>query len=219
MVEAVGGWQSGLVPNASRRNPATGVSNGFSGGLELPAASADRVKADPTVAPPASAPSQDNSGADDFRHLFANSLPPAVPFSAANPPLPYGYPTPAGAAASSNTGPAPFVPTFQNALVTDGVNSWNLNHDYFATKDTAQWIANKYGTGQVISTPFEGSGGPFNANQTEFQIVLHDGRTVNAGILAGYYERNPESQFPGLADTLIRGQLGLAAPASSQSNG
>jgi len=32
---------------------------------------------------------------------------------------------------------------------------------------------------------------------------------VNAGILAGYYERNPESQFPGLADKLIRSQLGL----------
>jgi hypothetical protein len=100
-------------------------------------------------------------------------------------------------------------------VVTDGVNSWSLNHDYFATQATAQWIANKYGTGQVISTPFEGAGGPFNANQAEFQIVLKDGRTVNAGILAGYYERNPESLFPGLADALIRNQLGLG----SQSKG
>jgi hypothetical protein len=103
-----------------------------------------------------------------------------------------------------------FVPAFRTATVTDGVSQWALNPDYFATKDTAQWIANKYGTGQVIETPFEGSGGPFAASANEYQIKLADGRMVNAGILAGYYERNPESQFPGLADKLIRGQLGLA---------
>ena len=103
-----------------------------------------------------------------------------------------------------------FVPTFRTATVTDGVNHWGLNHDYFAAKDTAQWIANKYGTGEVIETPFEGSGGPFAASANEYQIKLADGRLVNAGILAGYYERNPDSQFPGLADKLIRNQLGLA---------
>jgi hypothetical protein len=104
----------------------------------------------------------------------------------------------------------PFVPSFRTATVSDGVSVWGLNHNYFATKDTAQWIANKYGTGQVIETPFGGSGGPFAASANEYQIKMADGRTVNAGILAGYYERNPESQFPGLADKLIRGQLGLA---------
>ena len=116
-----------------------------------------------------------------------------------------------GLPASIVTAPADatFVPTFRAAIVTDGVSQWALNHDYFATKDTAQWIANKYGTGQVIETPFGGSGGPFAASANEYHIKLADGRTVNAGILAGYYERNPESQFPGLADKLIRGQLGL----------
>ncbi len=148
------------------------------------------------------------------------------------PPLPYGYPgTPApastgastGSAGASATGTTPagsdptdatFVPVFREAVVTDGVTAWNLNHDYFASQQTAQWIANRYGTGKVISTPFEGTGGPFNADQSEFQIVLADGRTVNAGILAGYYERNPPAQFPGLADQLIRSQLGLN-PAGS----
>jgi hypothetical protein len=62
----------------------------------------------------------------------------------------------------------------------------------------------------VIETPFGGSGGPYAASANEYQIKMADGRTVNAGILAGYYARNPESQFPGLADKLIRGQLGLA---------
>lgn len=161
-----------------------------------------------SAASPGPEASQDISGDDNFRQLFASSLPPAIPFSATNPPLPYGYPGPEGAASAASSDP-PFVPTFQNAVVTDGVNSWNLNHDYFATPETAQWIANKYGTGKVISTPFEGTGGPYNADATEYQIQLADGRTVNAGILAGYYERNPESEFPGLADSLIRGQLGL----------
>ena len=106
-----------------------------------------------------------------------------------------------GLPASLVTAPAyeAFVPTFRTATVTDGVNVWGLNHNYFATKDTAQWIANKYGTGQVIETPFEGSGGPFAASANEYHIKISGWRMVNAGILAGYYERNP-SQFPGLAD-------------------
>jgi hypothetical protein len=139
--------------------------------------------------------SQVPSAAADFRQLFGGGSPgPSV------------VSTPALATPVN----PPFVPSFRTATVTDGVNVWGLNSNYFATKDTAQWIANKYGTGQVIETPFEGSGGPYAASANEYQIKMADGRTVNAGILAGYYERNPESQFPGLADKLIRGQLGLA---------
>jgi hypothetical protein len=136
--------------------------------------------------------SQVPSTTPDIRQLF-NGLPASVVSSAA-----------------TTTANPPFVPTFRTATITDGVNVWGLNPNYFASRDTAQWIANKYGTGQVIETPFEGSGGPFAASANEYQIKMADGRTVNAGILAGYYQRNPESQFPGLADKLIRGQLGLA---------
>jgi hypothetical protein len=147
---------------------------------------ADQAPASLTPAPQRQA----NSAASDFRQLFSG-LPAPNPPADATPPAP------------------PFVPAFQTATGTDGTNQWNLNHDYFATKETAQWIAIKYGTGQIVETPFEGSGGPFSASATEYQIKLSDGRMVNAGILAGYYERNPESQFPGLADKLIRSQLGL----------
>jgi hypothetical protein len=52
-----------------------------------------------------------------------------------------------------------FVPIFHNPVASDGVNSWNLNHDYFATLQTVQWITTKYGTGQLVSTPFEGRAG------------------------------------------------------------
>jgi len=149
-----------------------------------------------TVAPAGSAPaakSQQNGGSADFRQLFSTSA------------LPVPDPAPPA--------PAPFVPTFRTATGSSVGNdgnpvSWSLNSTYFATKDTAQWIANKYGTGQVIETPFGGSGGPFSASAVQYDIKLPDGRQVNAGILAGYYARNPEDKFPGLADKLIRSQLG-----------
>jgi hypothetical protein len=225
MVEAVNPQQSSAIPVAAARNnsPVSGTQV-FSISSAVAAPAAARTVADPSTVPATTTTSQDTSGADDFRQLFGNPLPAAVPFSATNPPLPYGYPDPSTAAAtpaspaSGSAAVAPataftddsFVPGFQGATVTDGTNVWPTNHDYFATQATAQWIANKYGTGQLVTTPFEGSGGPFSASASEYQIVLANGSMVNAGILASYYERNPESQFPGLADTLIRNQLGLA---------
>lgn len=134
-----------------------------------------------SVADPAvatAAQSQANAGTSNFRQLFSGS--PAIP---------------------------PFVPMFRTATGTDGAQVWGLNHTYFATQETAQWIANRYGTGQVVEVPFGGSGGPFSASANEYHIKLADGRLVNAGILAGYYERNPEALFPGLADKLIRAQI------------
>jgi hypothetical protein len=143
------------------------------------------------------AQSQVSSGAADFSQFFGSSIAAA----------------PTAVVSAADTIP-PFVPTFRNAIGSGVGNDgratyWELNHTYFATRETAQWIASKYGTGQVVETPFGGSGGPFSASANEYQVKLADGRLVNAGILAGYYERNPEDKFPGLADKLIRSQLGL----------
>lgn len=106
--------------------------------------------------------------------------------------------------------PPPFIPTFRKAQGTDGVISWGLNQNYFATQETAEYIAKKYGDGKVYERPFGGSGGIFVADAHEFTIKLRDGREINAGMLAGYYDRNPEDKFPGVADKLIRIALGLA---------
>jgi hypothetical protein len=224
MVEAVNPQQSSAAPVASARNNSpVSLKQAFSISSALAPSAAARTVADPSTAQTTTTTSQDSSGANDFRQLFGSPLPAAVPFSATNPPLPYGYPDPSTAAAtpaspasaSATVAPAAviadasFVPVFRSATVTDGTNVWPTNHDYFASQATAQWIANKYGTGQLVTTPFEGSGGPFSASASEYQVVLADGRSVNAGILASYYERNPESQFPGVADSLIRNQLGL----------
>ena len=82
-----------------------------------------------------------------------------------------------------------------------------MNKTYFADETTARWIANKYGTSEIRQTDMLGSGGPFAVDTKMFEVKLQDGRWVNAGLLAGYYERNSENLFPGLADKLIRSVL------------
>lgn len=104
---------------------------------------------------------------------------------------------------------ARFVPEFvQDARVYSvyGTSS-GLNPAYFATRATAEWMAKKYGTGEVVETPYEGNGGPYLANANEFQIRLKNGKLTNAGTLADYYRRMPEAQFPGVADAMIRSVL------------
>jgi hypothetical protein len=163
-------------------NPTAAAASAGSGGPGTPAARAFEVN------------SQSDAPAVGLRQLFGASLLRIAP-----------GPVPVATAADT-----PFIPAFRTATGSDGTVSWKLNSNYFATKETAQWIANKYGTGEVIETPFGGVGGIFSASALEYHIKLPDGRDVNAGILAGYYERNPPDKFPGLAEKLIKIQLGLA---------
>ncbi len=81
-----------------------------------------------------------------------------------------------------------------------------LNPIYFATPETAQWIANKYGTGEVVARPYDATGGPYTANGTEYYIRLQNGGLVNAGLLADYYQRMPAAE----ADRIISQGLGEA---------
>jgi hypothetical protein len=101
-----------------------------------------------------------------------------------------------------------FVPEFQQNLevVSAYGGSSPLNPIYFATPATAQWIANKYGTGEVVAKPYDATGGPYTANGTEYYIQLQNGSLVNAGLLADYYQRMPAAE----ADSVIRQGLGEA---------
>ena len=106
---------------------------------------------------------------------------------------------------------AAFHPSFiQAKLLASGGYEYPLNPDNFATRETAQWIADKYGDGRLIEVGFGGEGGPYAADTKMLYIQAPDGRLVNAGLLAAYYARNPESQFPGVADKLVR--IALANP-------
>ena|SRR6266571_6876219 len=99
-----------------------------------------------------------------------------------------------------------FVPHFrlgQRIFDTNTQKSYPLNDDYFATLETAQWIAKKYGDSNVYEVPFEGAGGPMVATANIYVTKLPNGRGVNCGILAAFYARNPEN----VADWLIRDVL------------
>jgi hypothetical protein len=146
-----------------------------------------------------------------------SSLPPAgtdattAPTTRRTPFDPQAAPVVTGAAATDAAAASEvaFVPEFvQDARVYSvyGTSS-GLNPAYFATRATAEWMAKKYGTGEVVETPYEGNGGPYLANATEYQIRLSNGKLTNAGTLADYYRRMPEDQFPGVADAMIRSVL------------
>ncbi len=103
-----------------------------------------------------------------------------------------------------------FVPHFREGQRIIDVNtgrSYPLNDLYFASMETAQYIAGKFGDSKVYEVPFEGEGGPMVCTAKCYVTRLTNGRGVNCGLLAGYYLRNPEAQFPGLAEKLIRADL------------
>src|ERR1041384_4133758 len=86
----------------------------------------------------------------------------------------------------------PFVPTFLQAKVTSAYGgSWNLNPEYFAADDTAQWMMARYRAIGWHKQNYEGAGGPFSASEQEAVLVFPGGIEINAGILASYWVREP----------------------------
>jgi hypothetical protein len=109
---------------------------------------------------------------------------------------------------SADTTSAAFEPEFQQNLevVSAYGGSSPLNPIYFATPETAQWIANKYGDGEVVAKPYNATSSIYTANGTEYYIRLQNGSLVNAGLLADYYQRMSASE----ADSIIRQGLSEA---------
>jgi len=75
-----------------------------------------------------------------------------------------------------------------------GVNgSYGYNPYYFATPATAAKVAQMLG-GKVVPmdaiTPF----GPFQQNQPNQMIQMPDGRLINAGLVAGFYDHGLTQQ-------------------------
>jgi hypothetical protein len=114
---------------------------------------------------------------------------------------------PAAPSAAPATTPGPFVPKFIDNVIVTSIfgGTWLLNPDYFATPETAQWMASKYGTGEVVEQTIYGFGNPYQpTTTTQANIKLANGTLVNAGLLACYYQTYPEAKFPGLADMFVR---------------
>lgn len=130
---------------------------------------------------------------------------------------------PSAAAQSSTTGAADtdtsdtsdtsFVPTFQSGVeVTNSYTgqSTELNPMYFATSETAQYLADKFGTGQIKEEAAYSPGNPYYSTASQYYIQTPNGQWLNAGLLAETYVRMPESQWPGLADQEIRSAIAQA---------
>ncbi len=112
-----------------------------------------------------------------FGHVNASLLTPAPPAAAPKPPNP---------TLQSVFGTNPYA-TNPGGVGPNGV-SYGYNPTYFATRATADKLAQMYG-GTVVEanaiTPY----GPFQQNQMNEMIRFPNGNVVNAGILASYFDK------------------------------
>jgi len=111
--------------------------------------------------------------------------------------------------------PAPeyFEPAFEKPVGygPNGYVNRFLNPDYFATAETAEWITRRFGAKEWFERVAPGNEGPvYTASHKERWVRFADGLEVNAGILAAYFKRMPEDEFPGLAERFVWEYIALA---------
>ena len=82
--------------------------------------------------------------------------------------------------------------------------SYSYNKYYFATPETAAKVAQMLG-GKVVATNDITPFGPFVQNQPNQMVQMPDGRLINAGIIASYYDRGATQQS---VDALIKAEVG-----------
>lgn len=106
--------------------------------------------------------------------------------------------------------PAPqpvFIPAFeQGVTIKSPWGTWPVNADYFATSDTAFVLCKRLQCSFVFEQACSMGGGPFVCTKPERMLVIN-GIPFNAGVLAAFYARNPEKDFPGLADKLVAAEI------------
>jgi hypothetical protein len=153
--------------------------------------------------------SRESVGAADWRQIF-NGI--AMTPSVAPPKT--GAASAAVTQAAEEPAPSfPFKPNFEDAtLYGNNGTHYALNSVYFASPETAQWMADKYGTGEVFNVKVGGeSPGMYAADKDYLCFETPDGTLQNAGLVASYLDRMPEDQFPGVADAMIRDILARGA--------
>jgi hypothetical protein len=103
--------------------------------------------------------------------------------------------------AESLFGPNPWI---TNAGGTGPAGSYSYNKYYFATPATAAKVAQMLG-GKVVATNDLTPYGPFVQNDANQMVQMPDGRLINAGIIASYYDRGWSQQS---VDALVNGEIG-----------
>jgi hypothetical protein len=103
--------------------------------------------------------------------------------------------------AESLFGPNPWITT---AGGKGPAGSYSYNKYYFATPATAAKVAQMLG-GKVVATNDLTPYGPFVQNDANQMVQMPDGRLINAGIIASYYDRGWSQQS---VDALVNGEIG-----------
>ena len=98
---------------------------------------------------------------------------------------------------------SPLAPTAQSLF---GANPWSTsaggtgpsgsysyNQYYFATPETAAKVAQMLG-GKVVAADTLTPYGPFKQNQPNLMVQMPDGRLINAGLVAGFYDHGYTQQ-------------------------
>jgi hypothetical protein len=108
---------------------------------------------------------------------------------------------------------SPLAPTAQslfgaNPWSTDaggaGPNgSYDYNHYYFATQQTAAKVAQMLG-GKVVAVDAITPLGPFIQNQPNEMVQMPDGKLINAGLVAGFYDHGYTQQT---VDSMIAAEV------------
>lgn len=116
------------------------------------------------------------------------------------------------------------VPTFQAVAWQSRINNWQfpVNDTFFASDDTALALAKRFGAGRIdkqvsIDNPsgyYFYTAGPDKGKKALYNVLVFEpgailrnaegqpigqvlvGFTVNAGLLADNFRRNPEAKFP-----------------------
>jgi hypothetical protein len=84
--------------------------------------------------------------------------------------------------------------------------SWNYNPIYFATQATAEKVASMIG-GTVVEENAIVTGGPFKQTAPNEMIQLADGTTVNAGLIANFFNHGyPQSYINSLLANVKDGE-------------
>jgi hypothetical protein len=94
-------------------------------------------------------------------------------------------------------------PWINNAGGSGPYGSYSYNKYYFATPETASKVAQLLG-GKVVETQALTPYGPFVQNQANQMVQMPDGRLINAGIIASYYDRGWSQQS---VDALVKGEI------------
>ena len=147
------------------------------------------------TSPAASSTGDTSDAAADFRALFTShsNLPPATT------PAPYA---PAMApTAQSLFGANPWM-TNPGFLAPNGA-TYGYNPYYFATAATAAKVAQMVG-GTVVAANAMAPYGPFQQSQPNYMVQLPNGRQINAGLFASFYDHGYSQDF---VDKLVASEL------------